>query len=61
VRGNRRSLNSNYYSNNKWSTNGNSSSRQSFSKEQFLQANCQFIVQASSNDYSVHFADPDLA
>lgn len=38
VRGNRRSFNSNYYSNNKWSLGGNSSSRQSFSKEQFLQA-----------------------
>ena len=39
IRGNRRSSNSNYYSNNnKWSSNGNSNYRQSFSKEQFLQA-----------------------
>jgi hypothetical protein len=36
VRGNRRS---NYYSNNRWSSStGHSSYRQSFSKEQFLQA-----------------------
>jgi len=35
--------------------------RQTFSKEQFLQANCQFIVPADSLDYSIHFADPDLA
>ncbi|CAF0866639.1 unnamed protein product [Rotaria sp. Silwood1] len=61
VRGNRRSFNSNYYLNNRWSSNGNSTNRQSFSKEQFLQANCQFIVQADSNDYSIHFANPDVA
>lgn len=30
-----------------------------FSKEQFLQANCQFIVQ-NSGDYSVHLVDPDV-
>jgi len=60
VRGNRRSFPSNYYSNNR-SLNGHSSYRQSFSKEQFLQANCQFIVQTGSIDYSIHFADPDLA
>ncbi|CAF0913838.1 unnamed protein product [Adineta ricciae] len=62
IRGNRRSSNSNYYSNNnKWSANGNSTYRQSFSKEQFLQANCQFVVQSGVADYSLHFADPDLA
>ncbi|CAF3114811.1 unnamed protein product, partial [Rotaria sp. Silwood2] len=61
VRGNRRSFNSNYYLNNKWSSNGNSTNRQSFSKEQFLQANCQFIVQAGLIDYSIHFANPDVA
>jgi hypothetical protein len=38
VRGNRRSSNSNYYSNNRSLSSGNSSYRQSFSKEQFLQA-----------------------
>lgn len=60
VRGNRRSYNnSNYYSNNR--SLSNSSYRQSFSKEQFLQANCQFVVPIDSIDYSVHFADPDLA
>lgn len=60
VRGNRRSYNnSNYYSNNR--SLSNSSYRQSFSKEQFLQANCQFVVPTGSIDYSVHFADPDLA
>jgi hypothetical protein len=31
-----------------------------FSKEIFF-FSCQFIVQAGSIDYSVHFADPDLA
>ncbi|CAF1192440.1 unnamed protein product [Adineta steineri] len=61
IRGNRRSSNSGYYSNNRWISNGNSSYRQSFSKEQFLQANCQFVVQKGLIDYSVHFADPDLA
>ncbi|CAF1110671.1 unnamed protein product [Rotaria sordida] len=61
VRGNRRSFNSNYYSNNRWSSSGHSSHRQSFSKEQFLQANCQFVVQAGSIDYSIHFANPDVA
>lgn len=30
-----------------------------FSKEQFLQANCQFVVK-STGDYSVHLSDPDL-
>ncbi|UJR29122.1 hypothetical protein I4U23_010336 [Adineta vaga] len=60
IRGNRRSSNSNYYSHdNKW--RGNSTYKQSFSKEQFLQANCQFVVQSGLVDYSVHFADPDLA
>ncbi|CAF0830312.1 unnamed protein product [Didymodactylos carnosus] len=29
-----------------------------FSKEQFLQANCQFVVEIDG-DYSLHFADPD--
>jgi hypothetical protein len=38
VRGNRRSFNSNYYSNNRSLSSGNSTYRQSFSKEQFLQA-----------------------
>uniref|UniRef100_UPI00398F2EB0 E3 ubiquitin-protein ligase RNF10 isoform X1 n=1 Tax=Pristiophorus japonicus TaxID=55135 RepID=UPI00398F2EB0 len=30
-----------------------------FNKEQFLQANCQFVV-SEEQDYSVHFADPDM-
>lgn len=30
-----------------------------FNKEQFLQANCQFVVKYSG-EYSVHLADPDL-
>lgn len=30
-----------------------------FSKEQFLQANCRFVVQ-NTGDYSVHMVDPDL-
>ncbi|XP_072443342.1 E3 ubiquitin-protein ligase RNF10 isoform X3 [Chiloscyllium punctatum] len=30
-----------------------------FNKEQFLQANCQFVV-SEDQDYSVHFADPDI-
>lgn len=38
VRGNRRSSNSNYYSSNRWQSSGNATYRQSFSKEQFLQA-----------------------
>jgi hypothetical protein len=38
VRGNRRSFNSNYYSNNRSLSSGHSSYRQTFSKEQFLQA-----------------------
>lgn len=38
VRGNRRSGNSNYYLNNRSLSTGNSSYRQTFSKEQFLQA-----------------------
>ncbi|XP_078277192.1 E3 ubiquitin-protein ligase RNF10 isoform X2 [Rhinoraja longicauda] len=29
-----------------------------FNKEQFLQANCQFVV-SEEQDYSIHFADPD--
>ena len=29
-----------------------------YNKEQYLQANCQFVVK-SSGDYSVHLADPD--
>lgn len=38
IRGNRRSSNSNYYANNRSLSNGSSSYRQIFSKEQFLQA-----------------------
>lgn len=38
VRGNRRSSNSNYYLNNRSLSTGYSSHRQTFSKEQFLQA-----------------------
>ena len=38
VRGNRRSFNSNYYLKNRWTSNENTSNRQIFSKEQFLQA-----------------------
>lgn len=38
VRGNRRSSNSNYYLNNRSLSTGSSSYRQTFSKEQFLQA-----------------------
>ena len=38
VRGNRRSFNSNYHSNGRWSSSGNHVYRQTFSKEQFLQA-----------------------
>jgi len=33
--------------------------RPTYSKEQYLQANCQFIVK-SSGDYTVHQADPDI-
>ncbi|XP_002736630.2 E3 ubiquitin-protein ligase RNF10-like [Saccoglossus kowalevskii] len=39
---------------NKWGTK-----RVRYNKEQFLQANCQFIVK-SSGDYTVHAADPDI-
>jgi hypothetical protein len=38
VRGNRRSSDSNYYSKGRWSSGGHSTYRQTFSKEQFLQA-----------------------
>jgi len=49
-----RNQNSTYKrSNNKW-THG----CVKFNKEQFLQANCQFIVKESA-DYSLHTADPD--
>jgi len=34
------------------------SSGPKYNKEQYLQANCQFVVK-SSGDYSVHLADPD--
>lgn len=60
VRGNRRSFHSNYHSNNRWSSGGHTTYRQTFSKEQFLQANCQFVVKKGSIDYSLHYADPDL-
>ncbi|GCB78309.1 E3 ubiquitin-protein ligase RNF10 isoform X1 [Scyliorhinus torazame] len=30
-----------------------------FNKEQFLQANCQFVV-SEEQDYTVHFVDPDM-
>lgn len=61
VRGNRRSYNSNYHSNGRWSSGGHAPYRQTFSKEQFLQANCQFVVKKGSIDHSLHYADPDLA
>jgi len=35
------------------------SSGPKYNKEQYLQANCQFVVK-SSGDYSVHLADPDI-
>lgn len=60
VRGNRRSFNSNYHSNGRWSSSGNHVYRQTFSKEQFLQANCQFVVKKGSIDFSLHYADADL-
>ncbi|XP_077995333.1 E3 ubiquitin-protein ligase RNF10-like isoform X1 [Glandiceps talaboti] len=41
-------------SRNKWGIR-----RVRYNKEQFLQANCQFIV-ASQGDYTVHAADPDI-
>jgi len=39
---------------NRWTGKGHS-----FNKEQFLQANCQFVVK-EENDYERHTADPDL-
>lgn len=56
-----RPQNSGYYGFSRWSTSTNGANRQSFSKEQFLQANCQFVVEKGSIDFSPHFADPDLA
>ena len=41
------------------SKNHNQQYRQTFSKEQYLQSNCQFIVEAVG-DYSVHLVDPDV-
>jgi len=41
------------------SKNHNQQHRQTFSKEQYLQSNCQFIVEAVG-DYSVHLVDPDV-
>lgn len=38
IRGNRRGFNSHYHSHGRWTNSGHSSYRQSFSKEQFLQA-----------------------
>merc|ERR550532_1497857 len=35
-----------------------SKGRPKYNKEQYLQANCQFVVK-SSGDYAVHLADPD--
>jgi hypothetical protein len=36
----------------------NSYKRPKYNKEQYLQANCQFVVKSSGN-YNVHLADPD--
>jgi len=41
------------------SKNHNQQYRQTFNKEQYLQSNCQFIVEAVG-DYSVHLVDPDV-
>lgn len=56
-----RDSNENYYEYERlgrqfWSTKLSKNSY--FSKEQFLQANCQFVVK-SSCDYSIHMCDPD--
>ncbi|KAL3856865.1 hypothetical protein ACJMK2_011576 [Sinanodonta woodiana] len=37
----------------------NRSARVCYNKEQFLQANCQFVVK-EDGDYSVHYMDPDV-
>ncbi|XP_039265012.2 E3 ubiquitin-protein ligase RNF10-like [Styela clava] len=43
-----------YNKNNRKSSHGNA-----FSRERFLQANCEFIV-SEDGDYSVHYVDPDV-
>lgn len=43
----------------KFRNSSDSSKKPKYNKEQFLQANCQFVV-TSSGDYSVHLADPDI-
>uniref|UniRef100_A0A646QJC5 E3 ubiquitin-protein ligase RNF10 n=1 Tax=Hemiscolopendra marginata TaxID=943146 RepID=A0A646QJC5_9MYRI len=47
-----------YWGNSWKSRNGWSTKKHKYNKEQFLQANCQFVVKAGGN-YAVHAVDPD--